>query len=614
MKLALTSFIGEAPKISPRLLPDQAAQVAQEVKVSSGSLVPLYEDNKILNFDDNIVSVYKWYLNSTDHVWLVSDTKFKVEKSPIFNDENSRIIINYFDSKETRVTDSVLANPSKNADGVTYKPLKLTKSNTYSLEVPSITSATMAVSGSGTENKESRSYAIALVREWSDGKLDVGALYAPIKTSTGALTVDVCTGQKVVISDIKVPSTAYSDAGVRKAYVYRTEVTSDGTTSYNFVASFDITSSTTTYSFTDSVAPENVAESAVSLEWDVPPPMRDIISLGNGVLVGYNDYDVYFSYPYQAHAWPSTYRVTVDYEIVGVGAFGNTVVVCTKGSPYLILVQDPASATVRTVNGNYPCLSASSILSTANGVFFASSGGLVLINSTSPKYYTEDLLTKDEWPRFNPEYLSASSYQDNYVGVSNTEDVYSGFMIHTTDPSSGIIELSRNARFVYSDPQDNSLYFIQNDGMSTQLVKYDAPSGTSDERFRSFRWKSKKFISSEGLNTLSCVRVKAEYGISLIRDTVEYVDVDAPINADTLNTGYINHAVNINTVYSELKDGNAVLFTYYVDGVAKFTKLIYSSDPVRLPSGFRGHEIEIEVIASIPVYSVELASSMGELL
>lgn len=614
MKLALTNFIGEIPRIAPRILPDNAAQIAEEVKINSGELRPLYEDIEVMSLDDDIVAVYKWYVSSDKYAWILSDRPFSIEKSPAFNDEYARIIINYKDTKETRITDSATVQLEPGS-GQEYAPVRLTNNNTYSLAVPGVISpGTMAVSGTSTGNVESRSYAVALVREWSDGKLDVGPLSSPAKTSQGLYTVDVGLGQTVTLSGINIPSTAYSDAGVREIYVYRSVTTSDGSAAYSYVGSIPVVSGTVTYSFTDDVPAVDVAETAVSSEWDTPPSLSGILALGNGVLVGYSGYDIYFSYPYQAHAWPNAYRVSVDYEIVGLGSFGNTVVVCTKGSPYLVLVQDPAAATVRAINGSYPCLSEASILSLSTGVYYAAPGGLLLVNSTSPSYYTSALVTKDEWARFNPENLKSAFYQYNYVGVSSSEDTYSGFLLNITDASPGIIELKRNATFVYSDIQDNSLYFILKDSTGSRLIKYDSPSYSSEEKFKFFKWKSRVFTSTEGVHTMSAVRVRAEYGIDNYVSPFVYSAYLNPFNSVSLNTGSVNAPVNMSELYKEFIKNKAVLFTYYVDGVPKFSKLIYSNAPVRLPAGFRGHEVELEVVASTPVHSIEVASSIGELL
>ena len=613
MKLALNSFIGEAPRVASRLLPQQAAQKAEEVKFLSGELRPFFEDTLVLNLDNNINYVYKWYVSADKPAWIISEEEINIEKSPVFNDENSRIIINYPETKETRVTDSVLADLSLDADG-NYLPLTLTKSNTYNLKVPKITKATMAVSGTSSTNVESRSYAVALVREWYDGKLDIGPLYSPVTTSTGNITVDVGTGQTVTLSDITVPSDAYTDCGVRKAYVYRSTVGSDGTAMYGFVGEFTITDGTTIYSFTDSRNAEDVEEAAVSSEWDEPLEMSGILSLSNGVFVGFNGYDIYFSYPYQIHAWPYTYRVTVDHEIVGLGAFGNTVVVCTKGSPYLLLVSDPASVTVRPINSQYPCLSRKSIITLSDGVVYASVNGLVLVNSTSPKYFTEKLFTKDEWRNFYPNKLSAAYYLDSYVGVSNDKDEYIGLMINVSDPSTGLTTIRRNIISLYSDPNDNLLYFIVEEYGHRKLILFDNPTKGSDQNFRSFTWRSKVFTSTAGDITLASCRVRADYAALLSNIYYDYTADSRPLNSAPIHTSTINSPVNLSYYFDVINRYNAVLFNFIVNNESKLVKLVYAPTPFRLPSGFRGDEIEVEVTSRIPVHSIELASSMGELL
>lgn len=613
MKLALNSFIGEAPRIASRLLPQQAAQKAEEVKFLSGELRPFFEDTLVLDLDNTINYVYKWYISSDKAAWIISDVEITIEKSPVFNDENSRIIINYPETKETRVTDSILADLSLDADG-NYLPLILTKNNTYNLKVPKITKATMAVNGTSSGNVESRSYAVALVREWYDGKLDVGPLYSPVTTSNGNITVDVGTDQTVTLSDITVPSDAYTDCGVRKAYVYRSTVGSDGTAMYGFVGEFAITDGTTVYSFTDSRSAEDVEEAAVSSEWDEPLEMSGILSLSNGVFVGFNGYDIYFSYPYQIHAWPYTYRVTVDYEVVGLGAFGNTVVVCTKGAPYLLLVSDPATVTVRPINSQYPCLSKKSIITLSDGVVYASINGLVLVNSTSPKYFTEKLLTKDEWRNFYPNKLSAAYYLDSYVGVSNDKDEYIGLMINVSDPSVGLTTLRRNIISLYSDPNDNLLYFIVEEYGRRKLLLFDNPTKGSDQNFRSFTWRSKVFTSTAGDITLAACRVRADYASLLSNMYYDYTADSRPINSAPIHTSTINSPVNLSYYFDVINRYRAVLFNFIVNNESKLVKLVYSPTPFRLPSGFRGDEIEVEVTSRIPIHSIELASSMGELL
>lgn len=65
---------------------------------------------------------------------------------------------------------------------------------------------------------------------------------------------------------------------------------------------------------------------------------------------------------------------------------------------------------------------------------------------------------------------------------------------------------------------------------------------------------------------------------------------------------------------NELELADATVFNYYVDGELKYSREVKDSKPFRLPSGFRGETIEVEVKSNAYIHSITLASSMGELV
>lgn len=707
MKIALTQFAGMAPRVAPRLLPDNFAQEANEVKLWSGELRPFYEDTDVVDVPDDTKYIYKWTINEFgEYGFLVFPNKVNIVKGPVFGDENNRILISGLEGG-LRITDTTMVSFVSTPEG-TYEPTTVNTSNSYLLGIPAPTDIkmTLVVDGSTAdcsslsfnetaclnakvkqlndikyegkidwtpekvkkymtdvghssvqdwwnangksekvcpwnapgcclmngykyitgdkdyrENLESRTYVVALVREWSDGKLDIGKTSQPA-TYTDVdgvehLTIDVGTGQAVHLSNITVPKNAYSECGVRKAYVYRSTVGSDGTATYGYVGEFAIKPNVYTYEFTDSRAASDVEESAVSLEWDAPEKnLTGLVSLNNGVLAAYSDQDIYFSYPYQVHAWPYTYRVSVDFPIVGLGAFGNTVVVCTTGCPSLVLVSDPAAATMKGIHDPFPCLSADSIVSMANGVCYASTGGLLFVNSTSPKYLTESLITKDEWRDWNPESFCAASYEGNYIATSTDPKKYHGLIVDTTDTTKGVVSLYRLVYGIFSDPESNSLYFVTGkpDG-GRKIVLFDTPQDGNDQSYRTFKWRSKIFQSNSGIATFAAARVRNEYEgyYRKIKVTI-YEYRTHTLNSVPMNTYSINGPVDMEQVYELLDKSVYMYFIYYVNGVPRYTRKLKNSEPFRLPSGFRGDEFEVEVEGEMPIHSIELATSMGELL
>lgn len=623
MKLSLTNFTGMSPKIAPHLLPNTYAQNASEVKLDSGELRPFYADTPVMDVPGDTVDIYKYYIpndpNSIGYVWLYFNKHVNIVKGPIFADENNRLIISGLEGG-LRVTDTTKLNLEVEDSGKwkgLYRPLTLNASNTFLLGIPAPIGIKMSVGGTGSGNKESRSYAVALVRSWKDGKLDIGKLSDPATTTSGSLTVDVQTGQTVTLSNITIPATAMTESGASLAYVYRSTVGTEGTATYGYVGQFTLNQGQTVYSYTDARASYDVEESAVSAEWDMPDKdLTGLVSLNNGVLAAFKGSDIYFSYPYQTSAWPSTYRVSVDYNIVGLGAFGNTVVVCTEGLPALVLVADPASASLRAINDPYPCLSAQTIVNFPAGVVYAAPGGLLLVNSTSPKYITEAYITKDEFRDWAPEHLIATNYDGTYVAVSTEAKKYHGLLFNPDTPAIGITSLYRYAHSIYLDHERGDLYLVIPTGVGgRQIIAFDKPGEDGDaQTFRTYNWRSKLFISNRGIANLSAARVRIDASGKSSLVAKSYTYSRHAINDVPLNHYDINGPVDMKAVYEKLNTKSYIYFIYYVDGVPRLTRRTNSSDPFRLPCGFRGDTFEVEVEAATTISSIELASSMGELL
>lgn len=616
MKIALTNFSGMAPKVAPRLLPTSFAQKANEVKLWSGELRPFYEDTDEVNVPDDTVAIYKWTLNNNgEYGWLTFNKPVSIVKGPVFGDENNRILISGL-TNEIRITDLTMVPFNTTPEEGVYEPTTITVDNSYSLSIPVVSKVEMTVNGTNTQNRESRSYVVALVREWSDGKLDIGKTSQPAVDKDGNLTVTVGMGDTVTLHVTGIPSSAYKNSGVRKAYIYRTTVGSDGTSTYGFVGEVALSDGQTSFDFTDVRSHEDVEESAVSLEWDSPiDGLQGLVSLNNGVLAAYKGSDVYFSYPYQVHAWPYTYRVSVDFDIVGLGAFGNTVVICTTGCPSLALCSDPAAISLRGIHDPFPCLSANTIVNVASGVIYASTGGLLYVNSTAPTYITENLLTKDEWRDWYPESLVAASYEGNYIAVSSNPKVYHGLILDINNPSGGIVSLYRTVNAIFSDPESNKLYFVVDTPEGgKKIVLFDTPVDGQSQSYKTYRWRSKIFTSQEGIATLAAARVRCAYeGVARKIKVTMYQYREHALNSVPMHTYSINGPVDLAQVYEMLDVKANMYFIYYVNGIPRYTKKLTGSQPFRLPSGFRGDEFEVEVEGDLPIHSIELASSMGEL-
>lgn len=629
MKLTFQQFSGIAPRIAPRLLPATLAQEALDVKLWSGELRPHYADEILQYIPSNIQSIYRYKWKNKKYNWLMWPYETRVVKGPVYDDENNRIY--FMNQGGFLVTDSSLLEDRDYINGL--------ESKAYAVAIPEPGQSDIWISGgTGSGDIESRSYVYCYVRQWSDGTIDVGKSSGPLKNSfdRSRYTVDVRPGQVVDLSIVDPIAHANGiGAGINKIYIYRSEVTSAGQALYSYVDQFDVNTNRVTnnpaavwvangsfYKYSDSKPSTSLGEACPSIYWDPPVTgLKGLVSLQNGLFAAYKDSTIYVSDWNAPHAWPYEHTVTIDYPIVGLGSFGNTIVVCTEAAPVLITVTDPTKPTTRAVQENCPCVSAGSIVSTRNGVIFASTDGLVLINSASPTFITEKIITQDEWLPLHPESLQAAFLNNTYYGFfTNPTEKAAGFLfdlnsytystVYNSIVSSGMVYTSQPTKIVYNDVEQSQLYVCCPLENKTQ---YSLNSFGTDSRInKSFRWRSKVNVSPQGLFTLSCAQVNFTKLSSLKPEPPVW---EGRLAGSALGMVYVNkQPVNgwckTNTI--ELYD--KTVFNYYVDGKLRFTKNIVDSKPFRLPSGFRGETVEIELKSNSHVHSVILASSMGELV
>lgn len=631
MKLTFQQFSGIAPRIAPRLLPATLAQEALDVKLWSGELRPHYADTIIKYIPSTTQSIYRYKWKNKKYNWLGWAKSVNVVKGPVYDDENNRIYLMVNDGTGFLVTDSSLLEDRDYINGL--------ESKAYAVAIPEPGQSDIWVSGgTGSGDIESRSYVYCYVRQWSDGTIDVGKSSGPLKNNSdrSRYTVDVRPGQVVDMSIVDPIAHANGiGAGINKIYIYRSEVTSAGQALYSYVDQFDVNTNRVTnnpaavwvsngsyYKYSDSKPNTSLGEACPSIYWDAPVTgLKGLVSLQNGLFAAYKDSTIYVSDWNAPHAWPYEHTVTIDYPIVGLGSFGNTIVVCTEAAPVLITVTDPTKPTTRAIQENCPCVSAGSIVSTRNGVIFASTNGLVLINSASPTFITEKIITQDEWLPLHPESLQAAFLNNTYYGFfTNPTKKAAGFLfdldsytystVYNSIVSSGMVYTTQPTKIVYNDVEQSQLYVCYPLENKTQ---YSLNSFGTDSRInKSFRWRSKVNVSPQGLFTLSCAQVNFTKLSNLKPEPPVW---ESRLAGSALGMVYVNkQPVNgwckTNTI--ELYD--KTVFNYYVDGKLRFTKNIVDSKPFRLPSGFRGETVEIELKSNSHVHSVILASSMGELV
>lgn len=189
---------------------------------------------------------------------------------------------------------------------------------------------------------------------------------------------------------------------ITKSRIYRTISSSSGLSTYFFVAEIPVTQAV----YEDTRPDNEVAleTQLVSLYWFGPPEdLQGIAAFPNGITVGFRENEVWFSEAYRPHAWPPGYVLTTEFPIVGIGVCGQSIVVCTQGTPYLINGINPSAMALSKINLTEPCLHRGSIVSTDTTVLYTSQNGLIQISqSGAGGNITESWIGRDKWQALTP--------------------------------------------------------------------------------------------------------------------------------------------------------------------------------------------------------------------
>ena len=337
------------------------------------------------------------------------------------------------------------------------------------------------------------------------------------------------------------------------------------------------------YDFLDDFDSRNLLDVLASDEYDPPPEdLQGLTTIQNTILAGFVGNTVYFSEPGQPSAFPARYATPVGDEIIALAALAGSLLVLTKGYPYLIAVRDPAAGvSVDRIDVLYPCLSAASVVTMGYGIVWSTNDGLAVYSpSSGAALVTKALYNNDTWTvDINPNTVVAEYYGENYFASHSTgsfvfeQDTKGGFFVDT-DP---VFTAS------WYDTQTGKLYYVS--GTLGDIYEWDDLSQPA----LTVEWKSKVIVTKDMLN-LGAARVVADY--SAVTATW---DTDVQIwNAALTNW--------------DLAD--EITFRLWVDKQLIFTTTVNDVDGFRLPTGYRTDTFEVGVEGNVRVRAIHLAETM----
>lgn len=590
----LENFGGMIPAVDDRLLPTANAAFCRNTWLYSGAIRGISTPQELYTLQNATTKrIYRIPIDYYDksHLaasyWMEFDhIDTDVVHSPVVNDSFSR----YYWASPTDV-------PRYNTFDNIITGSGYLGSNGYALGIPAPPTAP-SVSPTGGVSGTNRTS--AYVYTWVSAYGEEGPPSPPTVT-TGK--VDDTWG--ITVSAIGALATGRNITHTR---IYRTITSSAGVATYFFVAELAI--ATLSYNDTatdDTVAGNNQLESTT---WTAPPEdLKGMATMPNGMIVGFRENEIWFCQPYRPHAWPSTYTVSVEHPIVGLGVIGQTVIVLTTGSPYALMGTTPGSMSATKIAAIEPCFSRGSIVSAPEGVFFASPNGLMLAREGDIRNVTINAFTKNKWQDvLDVTTLRATRVGTGYYAFGNIRQEASVFLptafeetafetVDYTFSRDGFIFDSISDRVAVSllyseDPTINIMtdtwsgepFIIRNGKVYWMDISEDSPRET-------WFWKSMVFQPTIKKN-FQAMRVFFENDLGL----------DVPTGA-------------IRTQDETLPDDALLYVRVKADGRYVFSReLRRSGDLLRLPSGFRADYWQIELEGRVMVYCVEMATSAKELM
>ena len=579
---------GEIPRRESRLLPDNNAEQAVNCDLSSGALQGLPIPNLIQDLSSFSGTQRAYRLpNPAGDVWVPLPSPYSsVCRSPLANDTDERV---YWSNPPDSSNPGVFWN--------TYA--RIAAGNTggnepYALGTvqPSSTVSSLtitAVGGTAGVPQLVRSYTWTYVNLYGEES-------APEFPST-VVSGEPDATWTVTGYPTSAPSnpSGYNYPPIVGINIYRTSTGTQTGASFYLVGTFSIALGVPP-SYVDGV-PDTTAVNNIQLpsaSWgNYPAGMDGLTALPGGMLVGFTNNTVHFCEPDQPHTWPAAYDTSLQYTISGFGVWQQSLVVMTEGFPSTGSGSSPSQFLFQQVRVPEPCLDRGSIITDLMGVYYASQNGLVMLNYFGMQNQTLTTMTKNVWitKYAVPAGIIACRHRSQYLAL-RTDGSGTGFLIDYAEQRMGIMELNTlaGATAIWNDEYTGDAYICA----AGKIYRWDDPTTNP----QTYRWRSKQFYGPAPISLGAC---------QISSDPAIQTPPPSP-NTQTLTNG------DSTTV---LPAGVNAVFNLYAgpNGQHKvFTRnLIDTREIFRLPSGFKSFDWQCEIIARVPIYSIELATTMREL-
>lgn len=421
----------------------------------------------------------------------------------------------------------------------------------YPALTPVFTELVSASNVSSAADQETRSYVYTYVTAYGEE--------GPPSDPSAVVTID----PNVAITVQNMLTAPGGPYNITKKRIYRTSAVG-ASSQFQYVDEIPI--STTTYS--DTKAQSDLGEVLLSTDWDPPPAeLKGLKMMANGVAVGFEGNTLWMSEPNLPHAWPHQYPI--DYQIVGVAPFRQSVAVLTAGHPFIASGVDPAGMSLERLEFPHACLSKASIVETGDGCLYAGADGIVTIGAGGMKVVTENLFSREQWQSLNPSSMRAFFHDGRYHVMYTDVNNVRGMLIFDVTGQGAVLTTSNiNVQSAitagYSDARTDTLYLAQ----GGNIVRYN--SGTTS-------------LIAKWMSGIYRLIRPVSFSFGMVR-------------AERYPAGF-----------------GAIKFRIYADSRTPITIAVNGPGAFRLPAGFTAQQWQFEVESDVEISMFAVATSAAEL-
>lgn len=529
MQIRIEDFSGIIPKKSARLLGQSNATSAISTELYSGELRGLKSPTFVRSVGATAYRAYSASiqqaspsLDYTDEWVIFDDNSIDFFRGPNINDEHQRYYWagNGTDPKVVQGEDLITFGGD-----IDSAPTFL-----WGIPNPQGEPSVTPPSYDFNDPVEVRSYTYTFINDWDEESAPV----EPSDPETGH--ADPVTGGDWVVSNI---DTSYGIGGswssLKAVRIYRTITGSTGNADFRFVAEIPIaTLIASSGQYYDGIPSTRVTlnETLTSTYYEPPPgvlsgdpyTLDGLVQLPNGFFAGFIGSDVYFSEPYLPYAWPRKYRKSVGSRIIGLGVYSSGLVVCTDSNPKVLTGAHPEAMTMIDLDQAEPCLSRRSIVSTSNGVVYASPNGLVKATESGAGVVSTELISRKEWQTlYRPSQMQGAINGQGYIGIYSASK---GMIIGPDVGNGAMVDIGNVSyiRTIQTNEHDGEVFIIRNGGLYQWNVTSAKPLP--------FLWESKTFETKVPVN-FAAFKVKWEINneVQTGQETIDSVPYNSAVFA-----------------------------------------------------------------------------------